>query len=98
MNVSASSPSFNAKLTTGNPLDQTFRVTDTNDVTWKIRNADLTPWLRVSPNGCFGEGIFTIAVNIYDTSVVLGVQTGRLFIESLNPTIVITVTLTVSAT
>jgi hypothetical protein len=97
MNVSASSPSFNGKRTTGNPLAQTFKVTNTNDVTWKIRNADLTSWLRVTPNGCFGDGIFTISVNIYDTSVVLGTQTGRLFIESLNPLIVITVTLTVSA-
>jgi hypothetical protein len=97
MNVSTSSPSFNGKLKTGNPLDQTFRVADTKDATWKIRNADATSWLRVTPNGCFGDGIFTIAVNIYDTSVVLGTQTGRLFIESINPLIIITVTLTVSA-
>jgi hypothetical protein len=98
MNVSASSPSFNAKLTTGNPLDQTFRVTNTNDVTWKLRNASATSWLRFSPNGCFGDGIFTLAVNIYDTSVIIGTQTAQLVVESLNPTIVITVTLTVSAT
>ena len=98
MNVTARSPSFIGKLTTGNPLDQTFRVTDTNDVTWKIRNADLTPWLSVTPNGCFGDGIFTISVNIYDPNVIIGTQTGRLFIESLNPLIIITVSLTVTAT
>jgi len=97
MNVSGTMPGFTAKLTTGNPLPQTFDVTQTNDVTWKIRNDQHTPWLRVSPNGCFGDGIFTISVNIYDSSVVIGIQTGTLLIESLNPTITVTVTLTVYA-
>jgi hypothetical protein len=98
MDVSSFAATFIAKLTTGNPLPQTIRVMNTQDAVWHVRNADLTPWLKVTPNGCFGDGIFSVSVNIYDPSVVIGVQTAQLFVESIDPTIVITIQLSVSAT
>ncbi|SRR6266576_927148 len=96
MNVSATYPSFTATKAAGNPLAQTVRVTG-NIERWKVTNIFNTSWLRISPNAGYGEGIFTISVNIYDTSVVLGTQTGVLLVDSLDPEITMIVSLTVSA-
>jgi hypothetical protein len=101
MSVQNGNPSFNAKLTTGNPLAQTIRVVDTNLVRWTVRNSQHTPWLMFTPNGDFGDGIFSVSVNIYDNSVIVGTQQATLFIEpfipKLVPTITCTITLTVQA-
>ena len=89
--------SFTAGLEAVSPRHQIVRVTNTEDKRWTVRNETLTPWLRVTPNAGNGDGFFDVSVNIYDPSVVIGLQTGVIFIESLDPTIQITVTLSVSA-
>lgn len=89
--------SFTASRATGNPLHQTIKITDTLDMKWVVQNASQTPWIRVTPNGNFGNGFFDVSVNIYEPSVIVGVQSGILFIKSLDPTIMITVTLQVTS-
>ena len=87
--------SFTTSLAAGNPLHKIVRVTHTHDKKWTVRNATDTSWLRVTPNAGNGDGFFDVSVNVYDPSVIIGLQTGILFIESLRPTIQITVTLNV---
>ena len=98
MNVAPQGPSFTAHIPTGNPLAQTIVVSHTNDERWLVENVARTPWLRFTPDAGSGDGFFSIAVNIFDASVVIGTQTATLSVSSLDPTITVTVTLTVYAT
>ena|ERR1700733_7412039 len=88
--------SFTSSLAAGNPLFKIVTVSNTHDKRWTVRNETVTPWLRVTPNAGNGDGFFTVTVNIYDPSVVIGLQTGLLYIESTDKTIQIIVTLQVS--
>lgn len=88
--------SFATSLAAGNPLHKIVRVANTQDEKWTVRNETQTGWLRVTPNAGNGDGFFDVSVNIYDPSVVIGLQSALLFIESLDPTIQITISLNVS--
>jgi hypothetical protein len=90
--------SFTTSLAAGNPLHQIVKVSDTEDQKWTVRNETVTPWLRVTPNAGNCNGFFNVSVNVYDPSVVIGLQTALLFVESQDPTIQITITLSVTLT
>ena len=90
--------SFTASLAGGNPLHKIITISNTLDKKWRVRNVAPTPWIRTTPNGSFGDGFFDVSVNIYDPSVVIGLQVGILYIESIDPTIQIMINLNVSAT
>jgi hypothetical protein len=89
--------SFTCHLPNGNPLAQTVQVTASLEE-WLISNAAATPWIHFTPNAGYGNAFFTVSVNAFDPSVVLGLQTGVLLLTSPDPTITITVNLTVYAT
>jgi hypothetical protein len=88
--------SFVASRATGNPLHQIIHITDTSDKKWTVRNETQTPWIRVTPNGNFGDGFFDVSVNIFEPSVIIGGQSGLLFVESPDPTIQISIMLNVT--
>ena len=85
--------SFTCHLPLGNPLAQTVQVTASLEE-WTVVNSTATPWIRISPNAGFGNAFFGVSVNAFDPSVVLGLQTGTLLLESPDQTIQITVSLT----
>ena|ERR1700719_875228 len=89
--------SFICHKPTGNPLAQSVQVTATLEE-WIVVNASRTPWIRISNDAGFGNAFFSVQVNAFDPSVVLGLQTGTLQLRSPDPTITITVNLTVFAT
>ena len=96
MNVIPTGPTFVASLTTGNPLPQTIVVNNTSSARWQVQNVFNTTWIRMNPNAGAGDGFFSLSVNIYDSSVVQGIQTAVLFVDSINPAITMVVTLVVS--
>jgi hypothetical protein len=89
--------SFICHLPAGNPLTQTVQVTASLEE-WTVVNASGTPWIRISNDAGFGNAFFSVQVNAYDSSVVLGLQTGTLQLRSPDATITITVNLIVYAT
>lgn len=91
------SVSFTCHLPQGNPLAQTVQVT-ANLERWLVTNVFHTPWIEITPNAGFGNGFFSVSVNAFDPSVILGLQTGTLLLTSLDPTVSIVVSLTVYAT
>lgn len=91
---SQTSVSFTCHLPQGNPLAQTVEVTASLEE-WLVVNTTSTSWIRVSNNAGFGNAFFSVSVNAFDPSVVLGLQTGTLVLKSPDKDVVITVSLTV---
>lgn len=91
------SVSFTCHLPAGNPLAQTVQVTADLEE-WTVVNSSSTSWIHITPNAGFGNAFFSVSVNAFDSSVVPGVQTGVLLLKSPDPTVTITVTLTVYTT
>lgn len=98
-NVSETAPGFTASLKDGNPLARTIWVIgyqfQPDLLWWYVTNDADTGWLKVDKTEGFGDGFFSLSVNIYDKSVVLGVQTATLLVSSQGQIIPMLVTLTV---
>lgn len=87
-------PGFVVKRSDGNPQPISVQVKNHVPVRWHVVNNG-TSWIKTPVVDGFGNGIFQIGVNVSDSSVVIGTQTGILLLQSRYPTIVMTVTLTV---